>query len=144
MACNGSSGLADRPMAFINYAERIIKAKIVYWGPHKSRKTENLNYIYQRTNTEHRGALHDSPGKEGHYDLLPIKLGDIRGFQTQFELYTVPGGDAYAAARRALLESVDGVVFVGDSRKGRAAHNARSFSELVEGLASWGMAFSKV
>ena len=129
-------------MTLINYKERIIRAKVVYWGPAGSGKTSNLNYIWQRTNPNAPDqALF---GKEGHYEYLPLSLGEIRGFKTVFDLFTVPGGASLREARRKLLERTDGIVFVADSRRGHAAHNAQAFSELSEGLASWGFALSKL
>lgn len=129
-------------MTFINYSERIIRAKVIYWGPAGSGKTTNLNYIWHRTNPN--APERDLMGKEGHYECLPLSLGDIRGFKTIFDLYTVPGGPSLREARRKLLEHTDGVVFVADSRRGHAPHNAQAFSELSEGLASWGFALSKL
>src|SRR5438034_712156 len=50
------------------------------------------------------------------FDFLPIDLGQISGFSTRFQLYTVPGQVYYNATRRLVLQGADGVVFVGDSQ----------------------------
>jgi len=71
-------------------------------------------------------------------------LGEIRGFKTRFHLFTVPGAPSYVAARRQLLEAVDGILFVADSRSGHAPQNAASLSELGQGLASWGFSLAKL
>lgn len=44
-------------MSFINYMAREINCKLVYYGPGLCGKTTNLQYIYQRTNPEHKGKM---------------------------------------------------------------------------------------
>src|SRR3989449_4960748 len=61
------------------------------------------------------------------FDFLPNDLGQISGFSTRFQLYTVPGQVYYNATRRLVLQGADGVVFVGDSQ-------ARQLDENLESL----------
>ena len=44
-------------MSFINYMAREINCKLVYYGPGLCGKTTNLQYIYERTNPEHKGKM---------------------------------------------------------------------------------------
>ena len=102
-------------MPVVNYASREITCKIVYYGPGRSGKTSNLQYIHRRVPTERRGemmSLATHGDRTLFFDFLPIDLGTISGFVTRFQLYTVPGQVYYRSTRRLVLQGADGVVFV--------------------------------
>src|SRR6266496_3102086 len=102
-------------MSFINYSSREINCKIVYYGPGLCGKTTNLQYIYRKTAPKTRGemvCLATETDRTLFFDLLPIKLGNIGGFNTRFQLYTVPGQVFYNSTRKLVLKGVDAVVFV--------------------------------
>ncbi len=44
-------------MPVINYPGREITCKIVYYGPGRSGKTSNLQYIYERVPADRRGTM---------------------------------------------------------------------------------------
>src|SRR5205085_4677935 len=81
-------------MTFINYAAREINCKIVYYGPGLCGKTTNLQWIYDKTNPQAKGkliSLATETDRTLFFDFLPLDRGQVRGFQTRFHLYTVPG-----------------------------------------------------
>jgi len=120
-------------MSFINYAAREINCKIVYYGPGLGGKTTNLQYIYSQTNPQDRGKMVSLTGETERtlfFDFLPLNIGEIRGFNTRFHLYTVPGQHFYDASRRLVLKGVDGVVFVADSQVERMEDNLDSLKSL--------------
>ena len=51
------------------------------------------------------------------FDLLPINIGQIKGYESKFQLYTVPGQIFYDSTRKMVLKGADGIVFVVDSQK---------------------------
>lgn len=73
------------------------------------------------------------------FDLLPLDLGSISGFQTKFQLYTVPGQIYYDATRKLVLKGADGVVFVADSKGNRQDDNVESFRNLQTNLLEQGV-----
>jgi signal recognition particle receptor subunit beta len=73
------------------------------------------------------------------FDFLPLELGQISGFTTRFQLYTVPGQIYYNATRRLVLQGADGVVFVADSQKPQIDGNLESFRNLHENLLEHGI-----
>ena len=80
-------------MSFINYSSREINCKIVYYGPGLGGKTTNLQYIYDKMSPDTKGkliSLATETERTLFFDFLPLALGDIRGFKTRFQLYTVP------------------------------------------------------
>ncbi len=128
-------------MTFINYAAREINCKIVYYGPGLGGKTTNLQYIYNKTAPERKGkmiSLATEADRTLFFDFLPLDLGTIRGFNTRFHLYTVPGQVFYDASRKLILKGVDGVVFVADSQPERMEANVESIRNLEANLREHG------
>ena len=120
-------------MSLVNYSTREITSKIVYYGPGRSGKTTNLQYIYGQVPEERRGrmvSLATETDRTLFFDFLPLDLGTISGFQTRFQLYTVPGQVYYDATRKLVLQGADGVVFVADSQRAQAGENVESFRNL--------------
>src|SRR3989338_308840 len=120
-------------MSFINYANREINCKIVYYGPGLGGKTTNLQYIFKKTAPKNKGKLISLATENERtlfFDFLPLNLGEIRGFKTRFHLYTVPGQVLYEASRKLILKGVDGIVFVADSQKDRLDSNIESLENL--------------
>ena len=106
-------------MSIINYVNKEIQFKIVYYGPALCGKTTNLTYIHSQVAEAHKGelvSLATAADRTLFFDFLPLSLGEIRGFKTRFHLYTVPGQVFYDASRKLILKGVDGVVFVGGDR----------------------------
>jgi signal recognition particle receptor subunit beta len=134
-------------MSFINYMAREINCKLVYYGPGLCGKTTNLQYIYERTNPEHKGkmiSLATETERTLFFDFLPLALGEIRGFKTRFHLYTVPGQVFYDASRKLILKGVDGVIFVADSQIERMEANEESIDNLKTNLAEQGYSLEKL
>ena len=129
-------------MPFINYAHREIVCKLVYYGPGLGGKTTNLQYIYEKSNPDAKGkmiSLATEAERTLYFDLLPLSLGEIRGFKVRFQLYTVPGQIFYDASRRLIVKGADGVVFVADSQKARHEANIESLKNLGENLKQNGL-----
>lgn len=134
-------------MSFINYSSREINCKIVYYGPGLGGKTTNLQYIYKKTNPDHKGkliSLATETERTLFFDFLPLALGDIRGFRVRFHLYTVPGQVFYDASRKLILKGVDGVVFVADSQIERMEANIESVENLRTNLQEQGYDLDKI
>jgi hypothetical protein len=129
-------------MASINYAFKEISCKIVYYGPGLCGKTTNLQSIHDNVPPKFRGDLVSLATEQDRtlfFDFLPLDLGEVRGFKTKFQLYTVPGQVYYNATRRLVLRGVDGIVFVADSAPDRMEENRDSITNLRENLESYGL-----
>jgi hypothetical protein len=121
-------------MALINVAAREIHCKIVYYGPGMCGKTTNLQYIHTQVPRDAKGdllSIATETERTLFFDFLPLDLGKVRGFQTRFHLYTVPGQVLYERTRVAVLNGSDGVVFVADSQKDKLEENIKSLKELA-------------
>lgn len=121
--------------------------KVVYYGPAASGKTTNLKFVYGRLDPAARGKLitpTDGPERTLFFDFLPVDMGVIRGVQTRFHLYTVPGQAPQEESRRLVLQGVDGLVFVADSHPQRVASNKESLADLERNLADMGVSLADV
>jgi len=129
-------------MSLVNFTTREITCKIVYYGPGRSGKTTNLQYVYGRVPDSRRGrmvSLATQTDRTLFFDFLPIDLGVISGFSTRFQLYTVPGQVYYNATRKLVLQGTDGVVFVADSQARRMDDNLESLQNLQANLLAQGV-----
>ena len=129
-------------MSLVNFAAREITCKIVYYGPGRSGKTSNLQYIFGRVPEGRRGqmvSLATHTDRTLFFDFLPLDLGTISGFATRFQLYTVPGQSYYASTRKLVLQGADGLVFVADSQARRVEDNIESLQDLQQNLLEQGV-----
>jgi len=129
-------------MSLVNFNAREISCKIIYYGPGRSGKTTNLQYIYGRVPQDRRGnmmSLATQTERTLFFDFLPIDLGTISGFRTRFQLYTVPGQVYYNATRKLMLQGADGVVFVADSQARQLDENVESLQNLQANLVEQGI-----
>src|SRR5436190_4427510 len=128
-------------MVQINFAQRQVNAKIVYYGPGMSGKTTNLEVVHQRAPTANRGDL-TSISTDGDrtlfFDFMPLDLGTVAGMRTCFQIYTVPGQVYYNSTRKLVLQGVDGVVFVADSSAAMKEENLESMRNLEQNLNEYG------
>lgn len=130
-------------MAIINLKDKIIQIKIVYYGPGRSGKTTNLEFLYSSLKKKFKDELSsklisiDTKGDRTlFFDFFPIELGKIDDLDLKLQLYTTPGQVMYESTRRLVLKGVDGIVFVADSLASRQEANIESFQNLKDNLAS--------
>ena len=134
-------------MANINFRDKVIDCKIVYYGPGRSGKTTNLKYIFRKYRKSTRGemvSINTKGDRTLFFDFLPLGLGKIKGFEVKVQLYTVPGQPKYSSTRKMVLKGVDGIVFVADSLKIRHKENLWSLKDLSDNLAAQNKKISKM
>src|SRR5436309_8997018 len=120
-------------MSLINHRTREIHVKIVYYGPGLGGKTTNVKMLHERLPGDRRGRLVTIATEQERtlfFDFMPVDLGPVNGFTTRFHLYTVPGQIFYRRSRRAVLQGVDGLVFVADSQPDRERDNVESLEDM--------------
>ena len=134
-------------MSFINYATKEINCKVIYYGPGLGGKTTNIQYIYENTAQDTRGkmvTLSTENERTLFFDFLPLAVGDVRGYQTRFHLYSIPGQTFYEISRQFILKGVDGLVFVADSQQERMEANIESFESLEKSLEAQGYDLDRI
>ena len=123
-------------MAQVDFTERQLTLKLVYYGPPLSGKTSNLRALHARVDKLNRGRLMTLDTRDDRtlfFDLLPIFFR-ASNFSFRIKVYTVPGQPVHEATRKIVLAGVDGVVFVADSAPAAREANRTSWQSLVANL----------
>ena len=134
-------------MSFINHAAKVIHCKVVYCGTGMCGKTTNIQYVYERTHSDQKTqlvTLSTENERTLFFDFLPLDIGDVRGYQTRFHLYSIPGQTFYDISRQFILKGVDGVVFVVDSQSTQMEANLEAYELLEKTLEKQGYELSKL
>ena len=128
-------------MALVDFAERQLTLKLVYYGPPLSGKTSNLRALHAKVDTLNRGRLMTLDTRDDRtlfFDLLPIFFR-TSSFSFRIKVYTVPGQPVHEATRRVVLAGTDGVVFVADSSPDQQDANRTSWQNLTANLHAFGL-----
>lgn len=134
-------------MAYINYAQRELQLKIVYYGCGFCGKTTNLQAIHHALNPQQKSdlvSLATSGDRTLFFDFMSIKTPTINNFTVRFQLYTVPGQQIYTSTRQLVLRGCDGIVFVVDSAWERMPENVESFQDLQENLLANNLSLAQI
>jgi signal recognition particle receptor subunit beta len=134
-------------MVLYNAATKELTAKIVYYGPGLGGKTTNLQLLHDRLDPHTVGklvTLSTQTDRTIYFDLLPVELGEIKGYKIRFQLATVPGQTAFNETRKVVLRGADGIVFVVDSRWAMLPKNLESWQNLKDNLTGNGTSFEKI
>lgn len=126
--------------ATVDHTTREIRFKVVYAsvtdGAHA-----NLKHMAAKTGGD---AAAPARAKAGTYDFLQMKLGEIRGYTTHFDLYGLRFDALNAEARARVLQGVDAVVFIASAAPASQKDNQKSFATLKKAVASQGFALEKL
>jgi signal recognition particle receptor subunit beta len=134
-------------MAIVNLKKRQIECKIVYYGPGRSGKTTNLEYIHKSFKKQVRGdmvSINTDGDRTLFFDFLPLELGKVKGCDLRVQLYTVPGQVRYSSTRKLVLRGADAVVFVADSLEVRREKNMLALKDLAENLKEYEVSIFKI
>lgn len=129
-------------MVEISHRERVVRAKIIYYGPAAGGKTTNLVVLHQRADPKRRGemvSVNSTQDRTILLDLLPMKTPAFRGYELRFQVIAVPGQRMYAASRKLLLNGADAVVFVANSAADRWEETIQSLREMNQNLLAHGL-----
>lgn len=129
-------------MVQLDFQQREVTIKIVYYGPALSGKTTNLLRLHERAVAKSKGKLLslDTHGDRTlFFDLLPLHVRSTSGVSFKLKVYTVPGQVMHDATRRMVLAGADGVAFIADSRMSETQNNNDSFANLMVNLRDNGM-----
>ncbi|MGE0546722.1 MAG: ATP/GTP-binding protein [Kofleriaceae bacterium] len=128
-------------MAQVDFLERQLTLKLVYYGPPLSGKTSNLKALHDKVDRLNRGRLMTLDTRDDRtlfFDLLPIFFRRS-GFSFGIKVYTVPGQPVHEATRKVMLHGADGVVFVADSSVAQISANRAAWQNLQSNLKTLGL-----
>jgi len=118
-----------------------LEARILYWGPPASGKSETLGALQRAIDPDGRSTLFrlaDEDGSTVFFDVLPLEEFRFGGQRMRITVCAAPGGVDRAAERRALLRDADAIVFVADAHRSALPGNRASLGELDETLDALG------
>lgn len=128
-------------MAQVDFTERQLTLKLVYYGPPLSGKTSNLRALHTKVDKLNRGRLMTLDTRDDRtlfFDLLPIFFR-TSSFSFRIKVYTVPGQPVHEATRKVVLAGADGVVFVADSSPDQREANRASWHNLTANLRAFAL-----
>lgn len=133
-------------MAQVDFNERQLTLKLVYYGPPHSGKTSNLRALHDAVDKLNRGRLMTLDTRADRtlfFDLLPLFFR-ASGFSFQIKVYTVPGQPVHEATRKVVLAHADAVAFIADSRPDHRDANRASWQNLEANLKALSLAHAPV
>ena len=125
----------------VDFTERQLTLKLVYYGPPLSGKTSNLRVLHEKVDKLNRGRLMTLDTRDDRtlfFDLLPIFFR-TSSFSFRIKVYTVPGQPVHEATRKIVLAGADGIVFVADSSPTAREANAASWKNLTANLVAFAL-----
>jgi len=128
-------------VAQVDFTERQVTLKLVYYGPPLSGKTTNLRALHEKVDKLNRGRLMTLDTRDDRtmfFDLLPIFFR-TSSFSFRIKVYTVPGQPVHEATRKIVLAGADGVVFVADSSPDQHQANRSAWHNLVANLSTFAL-----
>ncbi|MEM7299146.1 MAG: gliding-motility protein MglA, partial [Bacteroidota bacterium] len=76
---------------FINWNQRELHIKLVYYGPPLSGKTTNLEKLHEQVPKPKRSDLVSVKTSEERtlfFDFMEVSLNEIKGLRPKFKIYT--------------------------------------------------------
>jgi signal recognition particle receptor subunit beta len=126
----------------LDFVNRELTVKLVYYGPALSGKTTNLLALHQAAMPGASGRLMTLETRDDRtlfFDLLPLRFRGQGGLSVRLKVFTVPGQVIHAATRRLVVQGADGIAFIADSRISETDHNSESFLDLKHNLKEHGL-----
>ncbi|MHA1336418.1 MAG: GTP-binding protein [Promethearchaeota archaeon] len=114
----------------LNYDNKTIQIKIVYYGPAMSGKTTSIKYLFSYFGKEKElTSIESTIGRTLFFDFGVLKFEGSEWI-LKFLIYSATGQDFYASTRPATLRGVDGIIFILDSHIESIEYNQKSWEEL--------------
>ncbi|MEO0599837.1 MAG: hypothetical protein AAF211_00275 [Myxococcota bacterium] len=134
-------------MATINFGNREIISKIVYFGASGAGCNTNVERLWRLVQSKRKSPLHRFGPKERQeeswfFEFVPLVEPPIEGFSMTWRVYSLPGGIDVKAHRDEVIDGVDAVVFVTDARPDRGETNSDHLVQLESLLRSIGLELS--
>ena len=115
----------------IDFGTKTIQSKIVFYGPAMSGKTTALNHLFDNFKEKmiSINTSHSTLPRTLFFDYGSIDL-QFGIWKFKLNMWTATGQDFYCSTRSTVLQGVDGIIFVADSRREILEDNKRSWKEL--------------
>ena len=116
----------------IDYGNRTLGLKIVFFGPAMSGKTTAIRWLFSNLDyADKLTSIENTVGRTMFCDFgtIPFELGN--GWTINAHVWSATGQDFYRSTREVVLVGADGVVFIVDSQERLLDENLASWNELM-------------
>lgn len=115
----------------IDWMQKRIVTKIVYYGPAMSGKTTTVKQLLKHYNAiEKIQSIDTTHGRTLYFDFGYLEFS-INGWEILINIWSATGQDYYYSTRSSVLNDVDGIIFVADAQRNMMESNIRSWNELI-------------
>ncbi len=126
-------------MAIIDFANRALTAKVIYFGAVKAGVSTNVQQLHKLLEERKPSPLkHFGSGDEDDlswcFEYVPRDVSTLAGFDLRVRVFSLQSGRDWEVHRDEVLAGADAVVFVADARPGRAQLNGKAVVELEYSL----------
>ena len=115
----------------IDYLDKTISIKIVYFGPAMSGKTTSIKALFSEFGKEEEVCSIESTIERTLFFDYGTVTFQNQEWKLKIHIYTTTGQDFYFVTRPITLRAVDGVIFVIDSHEDVYDRNLISWNELI-------------
>lgn len=121
--------------------------KIAFVGISGAGKTTNLQSIFRQTSPDLRAKnidLSNLNASSPYFDFLPLSIAEYKSQPIKLNLFGIPASRNWKTLRMQLLQGLDGIVWVVDSRSEKIDENEQLLLQLETDLAELGVALSSL
>ncbi len=118
-------------LLIVDYCDKTISLKIVYFGPAFSGKTTSIKALFSHFGKgEALHSIESTVNRTLFFDYGTVTFQN-QDWRLKLHIYTTTGQDFYFVTRPITLRAVDGIIFVIDSQKEVYERNIASWKELL-------------
>lgn len=116
----------------IDYGNRTVGLKIVFFGPAMSGKTTSIRWLFSTLDyAEKLTSIENTVGRTMFCDFGTIPFSLNNRWKINAHVWSATGQDFYRSTREVVLVGADGVIFVADSQEHLQDENLASWNELM-------------
>jgi hypothetical protein len=116
----------------IDYGNRTVGLKIVFFGPAMSGKTTSIRWLFSTLDyAEKLTSIENTVGRTMFCDFGTIPFSLSNRWTINAHVWSATGQDFYRSTREVVLVGADGVIFVADSQEHLQDENLASWNELM-------------
>ena len=116
----------------IDFGNRTVGLKIVFFGPAMSGKTTSIRWLFSTLDyAEKLTSIENTVGRTMFCDFGTIPFSLSNRWTINAHVWSATGQDFYRSTREVVLVGADGVIFVADSQEHLQDENLASWNELM-------------
>jgi signal recognition particle receptor subunit beta len=120
----------------IDYGNRTVGLKIVFFGPAMSGKTTAIQWLFSSLDyADKLTSIENTVGRTMFCDFGTIPFPLNESWTVNAHVWSATGQDFYRSTREVVLVGADGVIFMADSQASLIDENLASWNELMSMIA---------